>query len=112
MNPINYAKGLLDELEGALRTGSTKLAGEIKAELEKIAPHARRAIVDLHGVVEDKTVKLGDGTEVENKLVTDIKAVGARLDEALAPKTTKTAAKNPTGFTTPPAGPADTPSAK
>ncbi|AUG78090.1 hypothetical protein CFP65_3290 [Kitasatospora sp. MMS16-BH015] len=110
MNPINYAKGLLDEFEGALRTGSTKLAAEIKAELEKIAPHARRAIADLHGVVEDKIVKLPDGTEAENKLVTDIKAVGVRLDEVLAPKTTKAATKNPTGFT-PPTGPADTPPA-
>ncbi|GAA2137785.1 hypothetical protein GCM10009760_18560 [Kitasatospora kazusensis] len=111
MNQINYAKGLLDELEGALRTGSTKLAAEVKAELEKIAPHARRAIADLHGVVEDKVVKLADGTEAENKVVTDIKAVGVRLDEALAPKTTKTAAKNPAGFA-PPTGPADSPPVK
>jgi hypothetical protein len=111
MNMANYARGLLDELEGALRTGSTKLAAEIRAELEKIAPHARKAIADLHGVVEDKTVKLPDGTETENKLVTDIKAVGARLDEVLAPKTTKGAAKPATGFAAP-TGPADTAPAK
>jgi hypothetical protein len=96
MNMANYAKGLLDELDGAIRTGATGLAADIRAELEKVAPAARRHIADLYGMVEEKVIKTADGQEVENKLVADLKAVGTRLDAALgapADTTTPPAAK-------------------
>ncbi|EST24382.1 hypothetical protein [Streptomyces roseochromogenus] len=95
MNPINYAKGLLDELETATRNGATELAAQVRAELEAIAPDAREAIGELRGLVDPKSIRLADGSTVPTKAVTDIHEVGERLDKVLnggAKRTTKAAA--------------------
>lgn len=94
MNPINYAKGLLDELETAVRTGSKDLEQQVRAELEAIAPEARKAIAELRGLVDPKTIKTSTGEEVPTTAVADIHAVGERLDEVLggSKRTTKAAA--------------------
>jgi len=94
MNPINYAKGLLDELETAARTGAKDLEKQVRNELEAIAPEARKAIAELRGLVDPKTVKTATGEEVPTTAVADIHAVGQRLDEVLgdSKRTTRAAA--------------------
>lgn len=92
MNPINYAKGLLDELETAVRTGAKELETAVRAELKAIAPDAKQAIAELRGLVDPVTIRNARHEEVPSKAAADIRAVGARLDEALADKP-RTAAK-------------------
>lgn len=96
MNPINYARGLLDELETAVRTGDKKLEDEVRGELEKLEGEVREAIAELRGLVDPKTVKNARGEEVKTTAVADIQAVGERLDAALGkgrggPRTAKAA---------------------
>ncbi|AEW94600.1 MULTISPECIES: hypothetical protein [Streptomycetaceae] len=103
MNPINYARGLLDELETAVRTGAKDLEQQVRAELEAIAPEARKAIAELRGLVDPKTITTSNGEEVPTTAVADIHAVGRRLDEVLGDfkRTAKTAGAPQTA--TPPA---------
>jgi hypothetical protein len=50
-NPINYTRGLLDELEGADRAHRTETAAEIRAELPELA--AALGAVDAKLLDED-----------------------------------------------------------
>lgn len=94
MNPITYAKGLMDELDGAVRTGAKDVEQSIRTELAAIADDVRQAVQEYRGVVEPQYLKTEDDRQVENNLHRDIRAVGERLDEVLggSKRTTKAAA--------------------
>lgn len=51
-NPVNYAAGLLEELDGAHRAGRDELAEQVRAELELVAPAA--AAMDVSGLDDDQ----------------------------------------------------------
>lgn len=94
MNPINYAKGLMEELDGAARTGAKDVEESIRTELAAIADDVRQAVQEYRGVVEPQYLKTEDDRQVENNLHRDIRAVAERLDEVLggSKRTTKAAA--------------------
>lgn len=105
MNPINYAKGLLDELDSAVRTGATTLERDIRDQLKAVAPEVEKAVGELRGMVEPARVTMPDGQEADNKLVHDLREVWTRVQEALktAPGSKRTAkAAEPTDKTVPP----------
>lgn len=104
MNIINYAKGLMDELDGAVRTGAVDVEQSVRGELSRIAPEVKKAIGEYRGVVEPQFLTTQDDQQVENDLHRDLRAVGERLDEVLGgSKRTTRAAAAPEKAVPPPA---------
>lgn len=82
MNPINYAKGLIDAYERA-KVADSDLASRLRDELESMADEIRSAVSELRGLVDPATMELEDGTRVPTSVAADIQATGRRLEEIL-----------------------------
>lgn len=82
MNPINYAKGLLDKHEQVKDT-DPETAAQIRAELEGMAAEVKTAVAELRGLVDPPTIELEDGSRVPSSVAADIQATGRRLEEFL-----------------------------
>jgi hypothetical protein len=84
MNPINYAKGLLAELDAAVQNGVKDVQAEVRAELERIAPEVRQAAAELRGLAGEASASaLASGEEVVSEAAAEVRAVVQRLDEVL-----------------------------
>ena len=94
-NVINYAKGLLTELEGAIRNGEKTIQADIRAELERIRDGVHQAIAAGAGVVPASVKRLSDAQTVQDTAAQDLHDVGTRLDAALAPAATAKQPANP-----------------
>ncbi|MEY9944892.1 hypothetical protein [Kitasatospora sp. GAS1066B] len=90
-NIVNYAKGLLAELSGAIRNGEKTIAADIRAELARIRDDVHQAAATGAGVVPASVKRLSDARTVENTAASDLHDVGAALDAAL--DTSEAAAK-------------------
>jgi hypothetical protein len=82
MNPINYAKGLLDKHE-QLKDTDPETAAQIRDELEAMAPEVKTAVGELRGLVDPPTIELEDGSRVPSSVAADMQATGRRLEELL-----------------------------
>ncbi|MDH6123438.1 hypothetical protein [Kitasatospora sp. GP82] len=91
-NIINYAKGLLTELEGAIRNGEKTIQADIRAELSRIREGVHQAIASGAGVVPASVKRLSDAQSVEDTAARDLHEVGTKLDAALDTATAKPAA--------------------
>lgn len=93
MNPINYAKALLDKHE-QVAAADPDLAAQIRTDLEAMAAEVKEAVGELRGLVDPATIELEDGTHVPTVVAEDIRTTGRRLEEFLGSgkRTTKAAA--------------------
>jgi hypothetical protein len=102
MNPINIARGLLDQHELVKETDPEK-AASIREQLETMADDIREAVQENRGLVDPATLELEDGKRIPTVAAAEIRQVGLQLDDLLsggrgagpAPKRTTKAAEPP-----------------
>jgi len=108
MNPINIARGLLDQHEQVKDSDPDK-AASIREQLESMADDIREAVQENRGLVDPATIEVedkqgGDRKRVSTVAAAEIRQVGLQLDDLLggggrgagsAPKRTTKAAEPP-----------------
>ncbi|MFB7905226.1 hypothetical protein ACFC1T_02190 [Kitasatospora sp. NPDC056076] len=104
MNLINYVRGLLDELDGAVRTEAKAVANRVRAEIKRIAPDVKAELPRAAAAAGAEVRTLSDLHAVEHPVAAELRAVDERLDQALADA--KPAPAKPAAGFTPPATPA------
>lgn len=82
MNPINYAKALLDKHD-QLGESDPEMSAQIRSELEGMADEVQEAVGELRGLVDPPTMELEDGRTVPTSVAADIQETGRRLKEFL-----------------------------
>lgn len=87
MNPINIARGLLDQHE-LVKDSDPEKAASIREQLEAMADSIREAVRENRGLVDPVTIevedKQGGGTKnVLSVAAAEIRQVGLQLDDLL-----------------------------
>lgn len=87
MNPINIARGLLDQHE-LVKDSDPEKAASIRGQLEAMADGIREAVRENRGLVDPVTIevedKSGGGTKnVLSVAAAEIRQVGLQLDDLL-----------------------------
>lgn len=82
MNPINYAKGLMNKYD-EVKDSNPTMADALRSELEAMAPEVKTAVGELRGLVDPPTIELEDGNRVPSSVAADIQATGRRMEELL-----------------------------
>jgi hypothetical protein len=102
MNPINIARGLLDQHE-QVKDSDPEKAASIREQLETMADDIREAVQENRGLVDPATIELEDKRRIPTVAAAEIRQVGLQLDDLLgsgrssapAPKRTAKAAEAP-----------------
>jgi hypothetical protein len=95
MNPINIARGLLDQHE-RVKDSDPEKAESIRGQLETMADDIREAVRENRGLVDPATIELEGGKRVPTVAAAEIRQVGMQLDELLG-GTTGAASGTPAG---------------
>jgi hypothetical protein len=102
MNPINIARGLLDQHE-RVKDSDPEKAASIREQLEAMADDIREAVQENRGLVDPATLELEDKRRIPTVAAAEIRQVGLQLEDLLgggrgagsAPKRTTKAAEPP-----------------
>lgn len=82
MNPINIARGLLDQHE-LVKDSDPEKAASCREQLEAMADDVREAVRENRGLVDPVTIELEEGTRIPTVAAAEIRHVGLQLDDLL-----------------------------
>jgi len=87
VNPINIARGLLDQHEQVKDIDPDK-AADIRAQLEAMGDDIREAVQENRGLVDPATIEVDDKSGGKKRIPTvaaaEIQLVGKQLDDLLS----------------------------
>lgn len=106
MNPINIARGLLDQHEQVKDTDPDK-AADIRSQLEAMADDIREAVQENRGLVDPATIEVedkqgGDKKRIPTVAAAEIRQVGLHLEDLLSGSRGAGSAKRTTKAAEPP----------
>ncbi len=96
MNPINIARGLLDQHE-QVKDADPEKAESIREQLAAMADEVREAVSENRGLVDPATIELEGGKRISTVAAAEIRQVGLQLDDLLGGGSARGTSGTPAG---------------